>query len=372
MSDQRGLMGEPGDRRRGAWGAFEPRAFHRAPFIMCVVFLLASSGGAADTANRIVAIVNDEIITEADVTSHVEAVLDNEEIPASERSDSAAVHHVVLRRLIDQRLMRQEAKRAGVSVSPEEVLERLTMLQGRFRSVEEFDAFLKEGGVSKEQLKEQLRDQLVVQRLIDERVRATIVVSPQEVARVLSAHPEWGNTGDRVRVSHLLIRVNEHRSAEQALALIEDLSRQLTSGADFATLATRYSEDAHGPEGGSLGWVAPGELLPELAEALLSLKGGELSRPIQSSLGFHLLKVEERQAPSTVSVTEANLAVSKRLYQQKQYEQAEAKALAAGDFDRAGWRAYQAGWVQLLQGHGDLVLAASERCARRARRKLSD
>jgi peptidyl-prolyl cis-trans isomerase SurA len=88
-------------------------------------------------------------------------------------------------------------------------------------------------------------------------------------------------------------------------------------GADFAELAKAHSEDAYRRSGGAMDWMAQGELLPELDQALFTLRPGELSEPIRSSLGFHLLRVEERRSAASLSVLEANRAVYHELYQQK-------------------------------------------------------
>ena len=113
------------------------------------------------------------------------------------------------------------------------------------------------------------------------------------------------------------MRVHETRSEAHARALIEDLHRQLLGGAEFAALARRHSEDPHAPDGGLMGWVAEGELMPELDTALFALEAGELSSPIQSRLGFHLLHCTERRSASSLSLLEANRAVYERIYRRK-------------------------------------------------------
>jgi parvulin-like peptidyl-prolyl isomerase len=271
----------------------------------------------ADTVNRIIAIVNDEVITEADVTSHVNALLEEGESPATVPQEPAAIHQAVLHRLIEERLILQEAKRGGISVRPDEILQRLNQLRARVRSEEEFQRLLRDWGLSQEELKERIRDQLMVQRVIEVQVRSGIVVSPQEVAQEIGAHPELAKSGDRARALHVVLRVTQGRSEAQTRALAEDIHRQLTEGADFSALAKRYSEGPSGEEGGVMGWVAQGELLPELDAALFSLSVGEFSNPIQTRLGFHLVKVEERRTASSLSLMEANRAVYQRIYQQR-------------------------------------------------------
>jgi len=293
----------------GFRGAFVP--------VTVALCLIGGSGALGETANRIVAIVNDDIITQADVTEHLSALLEEPQSPEPSDADSMAMQEVVLRRLIEQRLILQEAKRLGLSVSGEEVAKRFDELRGRFATEEEFQQSLINSKLSPEQLKEKIRDQLMVHRVIDAKVRSTIVVSPQEVAAALGTHPELGKPGDRVRASHILIRVNERRTPEKAKALVNEIHQQLVKGADFSSLAKRYSEDPHAQDGGAMGWVAQGELLPELDAALFTLKPGELSGPLQTRLGFHLVKVEERRPADSLSLTEANHEVSQQLYQQK-------------------------------------------------------
>jgi len=285
-----------------------------------LVLFLGQAPAMAQTANRIAAIVHDAVITETDVMAQMQAVLEEQEQDVEDAltDDKAAqMRQAVLRRLIEQQVMLQEAKRLGIAVSMDDVLKRLTDVRARFESEEQFRESLKIAGMSVERLKDQMRDQLMIQELIDRQIRSTIVVSPQEVARALADHPEWAKPGDRARASHILIRVNEDQSEEAARALVDDLRQQLLHGADFATVAKRSSEDPHRDDGGVMGWSAPGELLPELDAALFSLPVGELSMPIQTRLGFHLLRVDERRAASSLSLMEAHRTVYEQLYQQK-------------------------------------------------------
>ena len=271
----------------------------------------------AETVNRIVAVVNDDIITEADVTAFLAALHDEPAPPGANDPQDPDMPRLALQRLIDRHLILQEAKRLGVTVETDEVLERYDAFRNKFPSDELFHQSLAQTGLSEEQLKQRVREQLMLQRVIDTKVRSMITVSPMEVSKELGAHPEAEKPGDRMRVSHLLVRVNEHRPEEEARKLIENLHAQLAQGADFSATAKRYSEDQHRDEGGDMGWVAPGELMPELDAALSALKVGELSGPIQSRLGFHLVRGEERKPTSDLSVMEAHHAVSQQIYQKK-------------------------------------------------------
>ena len=292
-------------RRRRVW-----------PALWFAAACASAPSAPAETINRIVAVVNDEAITEADVDAYLATLQEEEQAPPGD-PQSGGLREAVLRRLIEQRVILHEARREGLVVDADETAERFDRIRERFESDEAFHRSLEEAGLSRDRLREQVRDQAMVERLIDAKVRSTITVSPQEVAKALEDHPEPAKPGEQVRASHILVRVNEARAVEKARALIEDLQRRLSQGADFAELARRHSEDPHAQDGGAVGWVAQGELLPELDAALFRLQEGELSGPIHTHLGFHLVQVHERRTTSSLSLTEASQAVHQQLYQHK-------------------------------------------------------
>lgn len=286
-----------------------------------VVVLLCLLVGApilagADTADRIVAIVNDEAITEADVTGHVE-VLNPQDLHGTSAPSAASMRDAVLQQLIEQRLLLQEAKRQGMTVTNEEVDAELEDVRRRFHSDEEFEQSLTDAGLSRERFKEQIRERLLVRHAVDAKVRAAITVSPQEVASEFAAHPVPANSGDRVHVRDLLIRIGERHTEVQARALIENLARRLARGEEFAALAKRHSEDASADDGGDMGWISPGTMMPELEVALAALQAGQISPPVKTSLGYHLLKVEERAPAGQQDSVKANAGVYQAIYQRK-------------------------------------------------------
>ena len=285
--------------------------------VSALVFLLAVATVSAETVDRIVAVVNDEVITEADVARQVASILEEQVASTPTAAESLELHVMVLRNLIEQRLILQEAKKRGVTISSDDVNKRFDAMRARADSEEQFQRHLAESALTEEELRAKIREQLIVQQVIDAAVRSSITVTPLEVSRALGEHPEQARSGERARALHLLVRVTEDRLEGKARALIDDLHRQLAGGADFSALATRYSEDSSASDGGRMDWVAQGELLPELDQALFSLPVGSVSEPIQTRLGFHLLKVQERRAATELPVTEANQTVTRQLYQQK-------------------------------------------------------
>jgi len=286
----------------------------------------------AETANRIVALVNDEVITEGDVRAYMSRAL-------SDAPSRADVQQAALQRLTEERLIIQEAKRLGLAVSQEDVLERLRAIKGQFQNKDEYLGMLDEAGIGEEQLKIKLRDQLFARKAIEQQVRRTIHVSPNEVAQAASIAPPPAAEGEmpaeEMLVWHVLVRAGERRSAtespadarrsssggrsvDEARALAERVRQQAMHGAALDALAREHSEDPRAAaEGGMLGWVRRGDLLPELDAALAQLKADEVSEPIHTSLGFHVLKIIQRRAADPARSNRAPLTVEQQLYQQK-------------------------------------------------------
>ena len=285
----------------------------RRVWIVAALAVLAAAAPARADAVRIAAIVNDAVITDADVA----AGMDEVRAEFEPGRDDALVRRAALQQLIQRRLILQEAARSGVTVSAAALDGRLDELRARFPSEDAFQQSLKDSGMTVERLKEQLREQLLAQQMIDRAVRAEITVSPQEIAQQAAAHPEEAPSGDRVHALHILIRVGDEHAAGEAKKLIQDIARKAQEGADFSQLSRRYSEDAHRDAGGDMGWVAKGELMPELDSALFALSPGAVSPPIQTRLGYHLVKVLDRRTSASLSAKDAYQAVFQRIYQEK-------------------------------------------------------
>ena len=293
--------------------------------VLLVAVLAGGLGGGAagraqaETTNRILAVVNDDVITEGDLTAQLHAMLDEEDRRRADDGQTAQMRQAVLRRLIEERLLLQAAKSMEISVGSEEVLERLKEVQRDLGSPEAYAQMLQQAHLTEEQLKQKLREQLLLQKAVDQHVRSAIRVSPSELTRATSSAGDNAGTprAEEVRAYHLLIRVTETRSAEHALELATHLSQQVLGGADFETVARRYSEDPNADQGGLLEWVRPGQLLPELDEALFRLQPGEVSAPIRTPLGYHVVKVIERRAFSPEQAAESRDQFEQRLYREK-------------------------------------------------------
>lgn len=282
-----------------------------------IISCAAQAVAAEERSNGILAVVNEDVITSGDVHAQTTALLQQLDPEARNTANSQQVRAAVLQRLIGERLMVQEAKRLEITVGLRDVLQRLAEIQADAGSDEAYQQMLRESELTEEQLKQKIRDQLLVQRVIQQEVRSKLTFSPSELQRS-GAGTDKAPTVDEARIQHLLLRIDEQHSRDEAEQLARQLAEQLRRGASFAELARRYSDDpdAEGADG-SMGWVKPGELMPELDAAIHSLEVGAVSDPIETHLGFHIVQVAERRALSAEESAKAHQRMEDELYRKK-------------------------------------------------------
>ncbi len=163
---------------------------------------------------------------------------------------------------------------------------------------------------------ERAKEQLALDELMKESVTAQVGLSKEELEGYYALHQAELHAADQIRAAHILVH-----SEEQA----RDLKRQLDIGADFAKLAVRFSLDqATKYKGGDLGAYRPGWVEPAVDAALLALKPGMVSEPVQTPLGFHLVKLIGREPESAAEVAAVRERLRQELYAEKQRQRFEA------------------------------------------------
>ena len=289
---------------------------------------------AENPRNRIVAVVNNDVITAADVAQAMaplydqyQSVYPTEELPSKMQQAEAQIVNI----LIEERLMLQEASTprqfevgkgqwatpVPITVSDAELADAVAQARSRFPSEEEFQNVLKRHGMTLQDLERRYRDQLTIQKLIDREVRSRIVIAPSEITADYQAHMDDYKSPEAVRLSNLLIRVSNILDDAQARRKAEELLTALKAGADFAELARKHSEGPNAEGGGMIGWVERGRLMPGIEQAVFALQPGALSPVVKSSLGYHIFRLEERRPPRTRPVAEVQAEIRDRLYEEK-------------------------------------------------------
>jgi peptidyl-prolyl cis-trans isomerase SurA len=256
--------------------------------------------------DRIIAIVNKEVITAselADAVTSAERELRRRGTTPPERS---VLERQMLERLILDKAQVQLARDSGIRVD-ELQLDRAVqrIAEGNKMTLAEFRTALERDGVPFDAFRQDVRDQITLTRLREREVDDRIQVSDSEIDLFLESMKAAPGERTEYNIAHILVRVPEQASPEQVEAArrrIEQAFAQARSGGDFAQIAATYSNAPEALQGGALGWRAH-DRLPELfAKVLDGMKPGDVSTPLRSPAGFHLLKLVDRR---TAGVSEA-------------------------------------------------------------------
>lgn len=293
---------------------------------ICLCAILGSAAFAAEEINRIVAVVNDEIITHREFSSEYEvAVKDFEARDGALTADIARnLHTKVLDSLIDRLLVKQKIKELNIVISEEEVRQSIEEIKKQNElSQEGLVAALITQGMTFDQYKEQMRAKLERLRLMGQEVNSKVQVSEEEIKAYYSANLDRFTTETSYRARAIFLNLSLNPTVDEIrsmLMTLEAATAAARKGADFAELARKYSADLVGQkDGGDLGIFKKGEMLPEIEKIVLSLKPGDIDT-VAAAGGFYLIKLEEKIPGTVKSFAEAKAAIEETLYEKKSEE----------------------------------------------------
>ena len=250
----------------------------------------------------IVARVNGEEITRADLERSLRGVemQVNQRVPAEKRD---GVVRGVLERLINYRLLLQEARSRGIEIPATEIDEQLRALAQQFRTEDELRTALINRGVTVDMLRDDARRDLRVAKLVKQEAGRDVAVPVEDVRKFYDANQERFRQPEAARASHIFVRVpanadDKARNGYRQRAL--SIMRMAQRGDDFAALARSYSEDrTTAVKGGDLGWFNKDATPKEFDAVVFALKPGEVGGLASTSDGHHIVKVFERR-PSRI------------------------------------------------------------------------
>lgn len=293
---------------------------------------------------RTIAIVNNEPIFATELERESEPFIERYKKTAPEKDQTkekiSELKKEILDRLIEEKLLFQEAKNKKIRVSKAEIERGIEQFkepfsvdaQGKPRAPIEIDRKFQEQlaqeGMTQDQFNKRVEEQIVKVKLIEQEVKSKVTMPSEEEAKkffekiqkkisgkpveTVSVEEETElmqvakylerMTGEQMRVRHILLRAPQSSSESarvEAKKKLEAVLQRIKSGEDFAFLAKKFTDDPLSRErGGDLGFVAKGDLgLPEIDAVIFNLKEGELSGLIETEIGFHLVKVIEKKAP---------------------------------------------------------------------------
>jgi parvulin-like peptidyl-prolyl isomerase len=231
----------------------------------------------------------------------------------------APVRRAVVERLVEEELLVQESRRRGIEVSQEEIAREVTAARGRFASAAAFEQELARKYMDETQYRRQLGRQLAIERLLARQVDPAITVTEEDIRQFYEANPQRYASPPKIRLRHILISKSSSGRApnDDARRRIEMIKRKLDQGEDFAALASRYSEEPTREQGGDLGYVQRGQMLPMIEKTAFDLAVGEVSPILVTENGFHLIQVTDRRAAEVTSLDDARPDIRTTLHQIK-------------------------------------------------------
>lgn len=271
--------------------------------------------------DRVVAVVNNDVITLNELHDGLAFYL-YETKETVKPGEEEALKRRLLNRMIDSRLQFQEASREQITVEEAEVSESLAEVMKRVgaKTQEEFEQVVKAQGLTLEGLKKRVREQVMVQKVIRRKVQLRISVTEQEIEKYFLENREKLETGLSYHARHILLAPappGNEAAWDAARARAEEVWSKVRAGETFPELAKRYSEDSSAKEGGDLGVLKQGELAADLEGQILRLRAGEASAPYRSRLGFHIFKLEWKEALAGDALTQAKQQIREILFRQK-------------------------------------------------------
>ncbi len=325
-------------------------------FILVLCFIFLTSLFAA--VDKVIVKVNNENILQSDFDKLFKSALEQYKLFSQKELSEEELKNLkqkILEQLINDKLILQEAKKQNIKVTKREIEEGIKTVKSRFPSDSAFLQELRKENLTEKQFEKRIEEQIMVLKLIDEKIRKNIKqpteTEAKELFNQILKNIEYKKSSkkttnletqddftlltqlverffdEQVRVRHILIRVPENatlQQKEETKKKIMEIKLKLDKGEDFSTLAQKYSEDPGSKDrGGDIGFIARGDTVEEFEKVAFSLKEGQTSNIVETIYGFHIIKVIEKRnkrKPDFETIKEDLLQYLARKNAEKYYE----------------------------------------------------
>ena len=288
------------------------------------LILLFSCETDAKIIEKIVAIVNGDIITLSELREISVPYLEKMKLKFSLENDEEQIKEIekrILDQLIDEKLVKQEADRLEIVVDDKEVdIAVRDVMSKNNIAKEQFEQVLLEEGLTFEDYRKQLKDQMQKMRLLDQEIKSKIQITEKEVEKYYKENMDDYNTPLEVSIQQILLIIPSEASEQEINQIREkanSILQKIKEGEDFTSMVKLYSQDATAATGGVMGAFRQGELLPGLNKVAFSLEVGEVSSVIQTPRGFHIIRVLDKRERQKMTKEEKWNEIENFLYNQK-------------------------------------------------------
>jgi len=254
-----------------------------------------SNAKALAPLDSIAIIVNDDVITRNELEDKIKYFENQIRVSGGSVSDMKSLERQVLERMIRDKVQLQKAAQLGIQIDDISLNRMIdAMAKKNNLTLGELRTTLEQEGIDFSDFRTQTREELIIQELQKRMVADKVNVTSQEIQKFTEANTQQDKSGTEYHLLHILIATPENASPEDihlSQKKADDLYQQLEQGVDFKQLAIRESNGSNALKGGDLGTRKANELPELFLNAIENLKPGDVSKPVRSASGFHLLKV---------------------------------------------------------------------------------
>lgn len=277
---------------------------------VCVLIGIISPVFASTVEDRIMAVVNSDLIMWSDVKrelapdrERIEKIYSGEELARRLKTAES----MTLTSMIERRLQLQEAKAHGIEVSDQEVRQAIKQMLQQGEKIDEKDPYVSR----------RVSEQLVLLRVVDRQVRMGVMVADPEMRRYYQEHRDRFALPEEYTLSQILIRTRSADEKADAMEKARKVMTLLKQGEAFDDLALRFSDGLNASQGGRLGLVRQGELLPAIERGVSRLVPGGISDVIESAEGFHIVRLDDKKPKQFRPYEEVKGEIQSLVFQQK-------------------------------------------------------
>jgi peptidyl-prolyl cis-trans isomerase SurA len=262
----------------------------------------------AEKIDRIVAVVDQTVITEQELENRIRTVSAQFKKQGTELPEESVLRKQILERLISDTLQLQYAAQTGLKVDDNQLNKTIERIAEQNQmTITEFGEALAKDGVSMSRFRSDIRNEITIARLREREVDSRVNVAESEIDNFLTTQASRNENQDEFEISHILIRTPEEGATEdiqKAKAKVDDALKALQDGTPFAKVSANFSDAPNALEGGNLGWKNGTQMPTLFLDTLKNMQVGDISPALRSPNGFHILKLTNKRGGSSPLVIE--------------------------------------------------------------------
>lgn len=292
-------------------------------YIVAMLFMFCAAGvSTAAVVDKVIVVVNDEVVTQREfdrafipVKESYEANLEGEEL----KQRLEEVRKIFLEQLIDFKLVISLAKKEKIEIEETMLQEQIDRIRAYYGSEDAFLQTLNDKGTNLTEFKKEIEEQMLAQEIVKKEVASKIAITPSEINDLYEENKEKLVSPYMVKAREIMVRKNESNPKESGKK-IRSIYAKINTGADFSELAKEYSEGPYAANGGDMGYIARGQLLEEMDDAIFTAEKGKNTDIVETKVGYHIFIIDDIKEPRRLELEEVSDFLGDQLFRKKRDE----------------------------------------------------